>query len=324
MVGMAALPSVSSDGGLSRYLTEIRKFPFLEASEEASHARRWRDHGDREAAYHLVTSHLWLAAKIAMKYRRYGLPLADLVSEANLGLMQAIKRFEPERGFRLATYAMWWIRASVQEYILRSWSLVKLGTTAAQKKLFFNLRKLKNRLSALEDGDLHPDQVNYISEQLKVSPSEVIEMNGRLRGDASLNVSISDEDTSQEWQDRLADPSPDSETLLADADDYERRKAALSEAFKVLSARERAILEGRMLTDEPKTLDDLAREYRVSRERIRQIEQRAFERLKAAVRARLDNSLLPATRKRNQQEARQAERACSRLDFGTRPASIGG
>jgi RNA polymerase sigma-32 factor len=324
MVGMAALPSVSSDGGLSRYLTEIRKFPFLEASEEASHARRWRDHGDREAAYHLVTSHLWLAAKIAMKYRRYGLPLADLVSEANLGLMQAIKRFEPERGFRLATYAMWWIRASVQEYILRSWSLVKLGTTAAQKKLFFNLRKLKNRLSAFEDGDLHPDQVSYISEQLKVSPSEVIEMNGRLRGDASLNVSISDEDTSQEWQDRLADPSPDSETLLADADDYERRKAALSEAFKVLSARERAILEGRMLTDEPKTLDDLAREYRVSRERIRQIEQRAFERLKAAVRARLDNSLLPATRKRNQQEARQAERACSRLDFGTRPASIGG
>jgi RNA polymerase sigma-32 factor len=295
MVGMAALPSISSDGGLCRYLTEIRKFPFLEASEEASYARRWRDHGDREAAYHLVTSHLWLAAKIAMKYRRYGLPIADLVSEANLGLMRAVKRFEPERGFRLATCAMWWIRASVQEYILRSWSLVKLGTTAAQKKLFFNLRKLKNRLSALEDGDLHPDQVSYISEHLKVSPSEVIEMNGRLRGDASLNVSISDEDTSQEWQDRLADPSPDSETLLADADDYERRKAALSEALKLLSARERAILEARMLTDEPKTLDDLAREYRVSRERIRQIEQRALERLKAAVRARLDNSLPPAT-----------------------------
>jgi RNA polymerase sigma-32 factor len=230
-----------------------------------------------------------------MKYRRYGLPIADLVSEANLGLMRAVKRFEPERGFRLATCAMWWIRASVQEYILRSWSLVKLGTTAAQKKLFFNLRKLKNRLSALEDGDLHPDQVSYISEHLKVSPSEVIEMNGRLRGDASLNVSISDEDTSQEWQDRLADPSPDSETLLADADDYERRKAALSEALKLLSARERAILEARMLTDEPKTLDDLAREYRVSRERIRQIEQRALERLKAAVRARLDNSLPPAT-----------------------------
>ena len=201
---------------------------------------------------------------------------------------------------------MWWIRASVQEYILRSWSLVKLGTTAAQKKLFFNLRKLKNRLSALEDGDLRPEQVNYISEQLRVSPSEVIEMNRRLRGDASLNVLISDEGTAQEWQDRLADPSPDSETLLADADDYERRQAALSEALKVLSARERAILEARMLADEPKTLDDLAREYRVSRERIRQIEQRAFERLKAAVRARLDDSLPPAT---NRRQSKQSEPA---------------
>ncbi|MGW1420075.1 RNA polymerase sigma factor RpoH [Bradyrhizobium manausense] len=304
MVSTAALPSVSSDGGLSRYLTEIRKFPFLEASEEASYARRWRDHGDREAAYHLVTSHLWLAAKIAMKYRRYGLPIADLVSEANLGLMQAVKRFEPERGFRLATYAMWWIRASVQEYILRSWSLVKLGTTAAQKKLFFNLRKLKNRLSAFEDGDLHPDQVSYISEHLQVSPSEVIEMNGRLRGDASLNISICDDDTSQEWQDRLADPSPDSETLLADADDYERRRAALSEALRVLSARERAILEARMLTDEPKTLDDLAREHRVSRERIRQIEQRAFERLKVAVHTKVGNSLPPPARKRDERDAK--------------------
>ncbi|MBR0733204.1 RNA polymerase sigma factor RpoH [Bradyrhizobium japonicum] len=315
MAGMAALPSVSSDGGLSRYLTEIRKFPFLEASDEASFARRWRDHGDREAAYHLVTSHLWLAAKIAMKYRGYGLPIADLVSEANLGLMQAVKRFEPERGFRLATYAMWWIRASVQEYILRSWSLVKLGTTAAQKKLFFNLRKLKNRLSAFEDGDLHPDQVSYISEHLQVSPSEVIEMNGRLRGDASLNISICDDDTSQEWQDRLADPSPNSETLLADADDYERRRAALSEALKVLSARERAILEARMLTDEPKTLDDLAREHRVSRERIRQIEQRAFERLKVAVHTKVGNSLPPPARKRDERDAKPSSASQRALEI---------
>ncbi|WFU39526.1 RNA polymerase sigma factor RpoH [Bradyrhizobium sp. CB82] len=291
MARIAALPSLSPDGGLSRYLIEIRKFPLLEASAEAAYARRWRDHGDREAAYHLVTSHLRLAAKIAMKYRRYGLPIADLISEANLGLMQAVKRFEPERGVRLATYAMWWIKASVQEYILRSWSLVKLGTTASQKRLFFKLRKLKNKLSAFEDSDLRTDQVSYISEQLKVSPPEVIEMDRRLRGDASLNVLISDEDSTQEWQDRLVDPSPDPESLLTDADDYRRRQAALSEALRVLSARERAILEARMLADEPKTLDDLAGEYRVSRERVRQIEQRAFERLKGAVRARVANSL---------------------------------
>src|ERR1700757_2522624 len=240
MAHTATLPILNGESGLSRYLAEIRKFPMLEPQEEYMLAKRWREHDDRDAAQKLVTSHLRLVAKIAMGYRGYGLPISEVVSEGNVGLMQAVKRFEPEKGFRLATYAMWWIRASVQEYILRSWSLVKLGTTAAQKKLFFNLRKLKNRLSAFEDGDLHPDQVGYISKQLKVSPSEVIEMNGRLRGDASLNVSISDEDTSQEWQDRLADPSPDSETLLADADDYERRQAALSGALKMLSARERA------------------------------------------------------------------------------------
>src|SRR6201993_4204621 len=304
MSTVATLPSVSSEGGLPRYLTEIRKFPLLEASEEAACAKRWRDHGDREAAYRLVTSHLRLAAKIAMKYRRYGLPIADLISEANLGLMLAVKRFEPDKGFRLATYAMWWIKASVQEYILRSWSLVKMGTTAAQKKLFFNLRRLKTRIAAAEESDLRPEQVNYISEHLKVSPPDVIEMNRRLRGDASLNVAISDAETTEEWQDRLVDPSPNPESILSDTDDYQRRQAALSEALNTLSARERAILEARMLADEPKTLDELAREYRVSRERIRQIEQRAFERLKAAVCARVDNSLVYATRERDQQKAK--------------------
>lgn len=287
MSTVATLPSVSAEGSLPRYLTEIRKFPLLEASEEAACAKRWRDHGDREAAYRLVTSHLRLAAKIAMKYRRYGLPIADLISEANLGLMLAVKRFEPERGVRLATYAMWWIKASVQEYILRSWSLVKMGTTAAQKKLFFNLRRLKTRIAAAEESDLRPEQVNYISEHLKVSPPDVIEMNRRLRGDASLNVAISDAETTEEWQDRLVDPSPNPESILSETADYQRRQAALSEALNTLSARERAILEARMLADEPKTLDELAREYRVSRERIRQIEQRAFERVKSAVRARV-------------------------------------
>jgi RNA polymerase sigma-32 factor len=287
MSTVATLPSVSSEGGLPRYLTEIRKFPLLEASEEAACAKRWRDHGDREAAYRLVTSHLRLAAKIAMKYRRYGLPIADLISEANLGLMLAVKRFEPDKGVRLATYAMWWIKASVQEYILRSWSLVKMGTTAAQKKLFFNLRRLKTRIAAADESDLRPEQVHYISEHLKVSPPDVIEMNRRLRGDASLNVAISDAETTEEWQDRLVDPSPNPESILSESDDYQRRQAALSEALNTLSARERAILEARMLADEPKTLDELSRDYRISRERIRQIEQRAFERVKSAVRARV-------------------------------------
>jgi RNA polymerase sigma-32 factor len=290
MATIATLPFVTSQGGLSRYLVEIRKFPLLTASEEDTYARRWREHGDREAAYRLVTSHLRLAAKIAMKYRRYGLPIADLVSEANLGLMQAVKRFEPERGFRLATYAMWWIKASVQEYVLRSWSLVKMGTTAAQKKLFFNLRRLKSKISALEETDLSVDQVNYVAEQLKVTPSEVIEMDRRLRGDMSLNVSISDEETTEDWQNRLVDPSPDPESQLVDMDDYGQREAALSEALELLSARERIILEARMLADEPKTLDELARQFRVSRERIRQIEERAFQRLRDRVCARVASS----------------------------------
>jgi RNA polymerase sigma-32 factor len=294
MATIATFPFVTSQGGLSGYLLEIQKFPLLTVSEEVRYARRWREHGDREAAYRLVTSHLRLAAKIAMKYRRYGLPIADLVSEANLGLMQAVKRFEPERGFRLATYAMWWIKASVQEYVLRSWSLVKMGTTAAQKKLFFNLRRLRSRISAFEETDLGTDQVNYVAEQLNVTPPEVIEMDRRLRGDISLNVPISDEETTEEWQDRLVDASPDPESRLIDADDYGRREAALSEALEMLSARERAILEARMLADQPKTLDELARQFRVSRERIRQVEQRAFQRLRDAVHARVASSSRPA------------------------------
>jgi len=289
MATITALPSLS-EGGLSRYLVEVRKFPLLTASEEVSYARRWREHGDREAAYRLVTSHLRLAAKVAMRYRRYGLPIADLISEANLGLMQAVKRFEPERGFRLATYAMWWIKASVQEYVLRSWSLVKMGTTAAQKKLFFNLRRLRSRLSAFQETDLGVDQISYVAAQLKVTPPEVVEMDRRLRGDISLNVPISDEETTEDWQDRLVDPSPDPARQLMDMDDYGRREAALSEALELLSGREREILEARMLADEPKTLDELARQFRISRERIRQIEQRAFQRVRNAVRARVASS----------------------------------
>jgi len=293
MSAIATLPSVSAEGGLSRYLVEIRKFPLLTAAEEAACAKRWRDHGDREAAYRLVTSHLRLAAKIAMQYRRYGLPIADLVSEANFGLMQAVKRFDPALGFRLTTYAVWWIKASVQEYILRSWSLVKMGTTAAQKKLFFKLGRLKNRIAAGDEADLRPDQVSYIAEELKVSPPEVVEMNQRIRGDASLNLTISEDETMEEWQDRLLDPSPDPESALTDADESRRRQAALSEALNALSARERTILEARYLADEPKTLDDLAQQFRVSRERIRQIEQRAFERVKRAVRARIADGAAP-------------------------------
>ncbi|MCC8946541.1 RNA polymerase sigma factor RpoH [Bradyrhizobium sp. Arg62] len=293
MSNVATLPSLTSEEGLSRYLVEIRKFPLLSVEEEFTYAKRWRELGDRDAAYRLVTSHLRLAAKVAMKYRRYGLPIEDLVSEANLGLMQAVKRFEPDRGFRLATLALWWIKASVQDYVVRSWSLVKMGTTAAQKKLFFNLRRLKNRISAFEETDMAPDQVNYVSEQLKVTSREVIEMDRRLRGDLSLNVPIGQEGTLADWQDRLIDPSPCPERLLMDEDDNRRRLGALSEALQTLSARERAILQARVLADEPKTLDELARQYRLSRERIRQIEQRALQRVTYAVRARLTNVPAP-------------------------------
>src|ERR1700758_1035582 len=294
MVGMAALPSISSDGGLSRYLTEIRKFPFLEASEEASYARRWRDHGDREAAYHLVTSHLWLAAKIAMKYRRYGLPIAEVISEGNVGLMQAVKRFEPEKGFRLATYAMWWIKASIQEYILRSWSLVKMGTTANQKKLFFNLRKAKSKISALDEGDMRPDQVKLIARRLGVTEQDVIDMNRRLSGDASLNAPIREAGDSGEWQDWLMDDRDSQEATLVASEELDNRRAALSDALGVLNDRERRIFEARRLVDDPVTLEDLAAEFQVSRERVRQIEVRAFEKVQKAVRNRVAAMETPA------------------------------
>jgi RNA polymerase sigma-32 factor len=250
------------------------------------YARRLRDSEDREAAYRLVTSHLRLAAKIALSYRRYGLPIADLISEANVGLMLAVKRFDPEKGFRLATYAAWWIRAAVQEFVLRSWSLVKLGTTPAQKKLFFNLRKLKRRLGAPEDGELSPEQVKQISDHLHVKQADVFEMNGRIRGDMTLNVQLSNEEGEQ-WQDRLADPAPDPETLLAEAGDSKRQKAALSEALSALSPRERTIVEARYMAEEQRTLEELAANFGVSRERVRQIEQRALKRIKMMVCARL-------------------------------------
>ena len=289
---VASLPALHGESGLSRYLKEIHRFPLLEASEEADYARRLRDCGDRDAAYRLVTSHLRLAAKIALQYRRYGLAIADLISEANVGLMLAVKRFDPEKGFRLATYASWWIKASVQEYILRSWSLVKLGTTAAQKKLFFNLRKLKNRLGVAEDGELRTDQLTYIAKHLDVREADVAEMNGRLRGDISLNAPLRVETEGDQWQDRLVDPSPDPESLLLDTADRERTKAALADALAALSPREHSIVEARYLADPHQTLDALAGKFRISRERVRQIEQRALQRIKAKMLARLDDARL--------------------------------
>ncbi|MDA9546565.1 RNA polymerase sigma 70 [Bradyrhizobium sp. CCBAU 45321] len=293
---VASLPALHGESGLSRYLKEIHRFPLLEASEEADYARRLRDCGDRDAAYRLVTSHLRLAARIALQYRRYGLAIADLISEANVGLMLAVKRFDPEKGFRLATYASWWIKASVQEYILRSWSLVKLGTTAAQKKLFFNLRKLKSRLGVAEDGDLRTDQLTSIAKHLDVREADVAEMNGRLRGDISLNAPISVEAEGDQWQDRLVDPSPDPESLLLDAADRERTKAALADALAALTPRERSIVEARYLGEPQQTLDALAGKFAISRERVRQIEQRALQRIKAKMSARLDEARLATSR----------------------------
>ncbi|MDD1536316.1 MULTISPECIES: RNA polymerase sigma factor RpoH [unclassified Bradyrhizobium] len=287
MLALSSLPAIHSERGLSRYLNEIHRFPLLEAPEEIEYARRLRDCGDPEAAYRLVTSHLRLAAKIALQHRRYGLAIADLISEANVGLMLAVKRFDPEKGFRLATYANWWIKAAVQEYILRSWSLVKLGTTAAQKKLFFNLRKLKSRLGVPEDGDLRTDQLKQIAGCLNVREGDVIEMDGRLRGDISLNVPLSADTEGDEWQDRLVDPSPDPESLLLEASDREREKSALAEALAALSPREHSIIRARYLDEPHKTLEDLAGQFGISRERIRQIEQRALQRIKAKVCARL-------------------------------------
>ena len=276
------LPAPSPEQGLNRYLQEIRKFPLLEPEEEYMLAKRWVDHEDSSAAHKMVTSHLRLAAKIAMGYRGYGLPQAEVISEANVGLMQAVKRFDPEKGFRLATYAMWWIRASIQEYILRSWSLVKLGTTSAQKKLFFNLRKAKSRIGALEEGDLRPEHVEKIAHDLNVSEDEVIAMNRRLSGgDASLNATIGSEDGTAQWQDWLEDEDADQAADYEKADELSVRRELLENAMSVLNDREKDILMQRRLLDEPVTLEDLSSQYGVSRERIRQIEVRAFEKLQA-------------------------------------------
>ena len=281
----ANLPAIASgEAGLSRYLTEIRKFPLLTPDEEYMFAKAYKEYGDREAAHRLVTSHLRLVAKIAMGYRGYGLPIGEVISEGNVGLMQAVKRFEPEKGFRLATYAMWWIRAAIQEYILRSWSLVKMGTTANQKRLFFNLRKAKSQIQALDDGDLRPDQVKQIAEKLSVSEEEVVSMNRRLSGDASLNAPIrATEGDSGEWQDWLADDSETQEEMLAERDELDQRRVMLNEALGVLDKRERRIFEARRLAEDPITLEELSTEFGVSRERVRQIEVRAFEKVQKAV-----------------------------------------
>lgn len=281
------LPSITSgDGGLTRYLEEIRRFPMLEPQEEYMLAKRYHEHADPKAAHKLVTSHLRLVAKIAMGYRGYGLPIGEVISEGNVGLMQAVKRFEPERGFRLATYAMWWIKASIQEYILRSWSLVKMGTTANQKRLFFNLRKMKSKIQALDDGDLNPDQVKQIATKLKVSEDEVVSMNRRLSGDASLNAPLrASEGESGEWQDWLVDDSSSQEQILIEQDELESRRSMLEQAMDTLNDRERRIFEARRLADEPMTLEDLSGEFGISRERVRQIEVRAFEKVQAAVKA---------------------------------------
>ena len=280
------LPAPSPEQGLNRYMQEIRKFPLLEPEEEYMLAKRWVDHQDTEAAHKMVTSHLRLAAKIAMGYRGYGLPQAEVISEANVGLMQAVKRFDPEKGFRLATYAMWWIRASIQEYILRSWSLVKLGTTSAQKKLFFNLRKAKAKVGALEEGDLRPENVAQIAKDLSVTEEEVIDMNRRLSGsDASLNATVgSDGDSATQWQDWLEDEDSDQAEAYEEKDELDTRRALLAQAMSVLNDREKDVLMQRRLAEEPVTLEELSESYGVSRERIRQIEVRAFEKLQAKMR----------------------------------------
>jgi RNA polymerase sigma-32 factor len=306
---LANFLTVPAEGSsLSRYLEEIRRFPMLEPEEEFILAKRWQEQGDTVAAHRLVTSHLRLVAKIAMGYRGYGLPLNEIISEGNVGLMQAVKRFDPDRGFRLATYAMWWIRAAIQEYILHSWSLVKMGTTAAQKKLFFNLRKLKGQMQAIDEGDLAPETVQAIAERLDVTETEVIEMNRRLEGgDRSLNVPLRvDSDT--DWQDWLVDEAASQETTLADADEFDHRMSLLHRAMSVLNERERHILTERRLKDEPTTLEELSGEYGISRERVRQIEVRAFEKLQRAIKA------LEAEQAANNVAALQAPR-----DIGRQP-----
>ena len=292
----ANIPALGPDASLNRYLSEVRKFPLLAPEEEYMLAKRWQEHQDPEAATRLVTSHLRLVAKIAMGYRGYGLPVSELIAEGNIGLMQGVKKFEPERGFRLATYAMWWIKASMQEYILRSWSLVKIGTTAAQKKLFFNLRRMKGKLAAIEDGDLHPDDVKKIATDLGVPEEDVVQMNRRMAkgGDTSLNAPLR-EDGEGEWQDWLADDGPSQETVAADKQEADIRHDLLREALLTLNDRERHILTQRRLIDEPQTLEDLSQEYEISRERVRQIEVRAFEKLqKEMVRLSQERRLIEA------------------------------
>jgi RNA polymerase sigma-32 factor len=286
MARAASRVILTVESGLTRYYEQIRRFPLLERQDEYMFAQRWRN-GDREAAHRLVTSHLRLVAKIAMGYRGYGLPISEVISEGNVGLMQALKRFEPEKGFRFATYATWWIKAAIQEYILRSWSLVKLGTTANQKKLFFNLRKTKSKISALDEGDLRPDQVKIIARWLGVTEQDVVDMNRRLGGDVSLNAPTREEGDSGEWQDRLVDEISDQETRLAESEESDNRRKALGEALTVLNDRERRIFEARRLADDQITLADLASEFRVSRERVRQIEVRAFEKVQRAVKNRV-------------------------------------
>jgi RNA polymerase sigma-32 factor len=289
------LPSVASgEGGLQRYLQQIRHFPMLQPDEEYMLAKRWREHNDSEAAHQLVTSHLRLVAKIAMGYRGYGLPISEIISEGNVGLMQAVKRFEPDKGFRLATYAMWWIKAAIQEYILRSWSLVKMGTTASQKKLFFNLRKVKGQIQAIEEGDLRPDQVSEIATRLGVPEVDVISMNRRLSGDTSLNAPVRAE-SEGEWQDWLVDETDNQETALVESEELSMRAKLLGKALDKLNDRERRVFEARRLRDEPLTLEELSQEFSVSRERIRQIEVRAFEKIQKAVRNAAQAAMGPRT-----------------------------
>ena len=278
------LPTLTPEGSFSAYLAKIRKFPMLDAAEEYILAKNWREQGDKEAAHKLVTSHLRLVAKIAMGYRGYGLPVSELVSEGNIGLMQAVKKFDPEKGFRLATYAMWWIKASIQEYVLRSWSLVKIGTTAAQKKLFFNLKKIKNQIFAAEKGDMLPEHVTQIANQLDVREDEVISMNQRLAGhEHSLNAHVGNEEGDVEWQDWVVDEDADQELQVSQRQELQQKQALLKNAMSVLDEREKEILQDRRLIDEPKTLEELSQKYKVSRERIRQIENRAFEKLQKAM-----------------------------------------
>ena len=287
MARAAAWPIVTAASSMRHYFEEIRRFPMLDPQEEYTLAKRWREDGDRDAAHKLVTSHLRLVAKIAKSYRGYGLPIADIVSEGHVGLMQAVERFEPEKGFRFTTYAVWWIKAAIQEYILRSWSLVKMGTTANQKKLFFHLREAKRKIFALNEGDMRPDQVKLIAKRLGVTEQHVIDMNRRLGGDASLNAPIRKDSDFGEWQDWLVDESPDQETMLAARDEFDNRRKALSDALGVLNGRDRRIFEGRRLAEDPITLAELAGEFGVSSERVRQIEVRAFEKVRKVVKNRV-------------------------------------